>query len=344
MGSKIENDSRAEEVVAAADQDASDCADPVDVFKLSHQFYSCYAAYKAWEKKAGNAAEGRQLIEKFNKIVNAVRELALISPNEELEDVNTTDLKYFVVPFCMGDICRMSTGVEGRKKILQDGLVFFGHFMELMLKLKICTEEDYDLFTTKKKLNGDELRNVKIDRYKTAKTLDAKVRILFERKDKTAEDEFSWGSGGNLDEEDARDLVIALLKRSVLTVLEESKFMNEEIPLLEMMENKVPVPKPPEKPTEPWILRFADKAALHAHWKDRVLKPFHNLPTMTLQEWAEIEMQNAIHGTGEEEVYDPMKDEDNWEFDAARAKKARDWDDFTDHVKKGSGNRGANIG
>mgnify|MGYP001249449551 CR=1 FL=1 len=40
------------------------------MFKLSHQFYSCYAAYKAWEKKAGNAAEGRQLIEKFNKIVN----------------------------------------------------------------------------------------------------------------------------------------------------------------------------------------------------------------------------------------------------------------------------------
>ena len=45
-------------------------------------------------------------------------------------------------------------------------------------------------------------------------------------------------------------------------------------------------------------------------------------------------MQNAIHGTGEEETYDPLKDEDNWDFDDARAKKAQKWDDWKDSVVK----------
>jgi len=54
--------------------------------------------------------------------------------------------------------------------------------------------------------------------------------------------------------------------------------------------------------------------------------------------------QAPVPRTGEEETYDPMKDEDNWEYDEARAKKARNYDDFTDNVKKGSGNRGGNIG
>eukprot|EP00400_MALV-I_sp_L67-5_P000676 gene676-413_t len=317
-----------------------------DVFRLSHEFYSAYKEYEGFKKRPGSAADAKALIEKFNKVVVAIRELSIMSPNEELDDINTVDLKYVVVPFCMGDLCRFSTGVEGRKKMLQDGLVFYGHFMQVMLQLKIVTEVQYDQFSEKKKLNGSELREVKIARYKESKELDAKVSILFARKMESDDEEFNlqWGSGGSLDEEDVRDLVVALLKRAVLTVLDESKFMIEEIPLLEMMENKVPVPPKPEKPTEPWILRLQDKAALHMYWKDRVLKPFHNLPTMSLQEWAEKEMENAIHGTGEEKKYDPMKDEDNWEYDEARAKKAREWDDFTDHVKKGSGNRGGNMG
>jgi len=83
-------------------------------------------------------------------------------------------------------------------------------------------------------------------------------------------------------------------------------------------------------------------------FQNGVFKPYHRLPTMTLEEYAEIEMkkledqqkreaestQNVILSLNE------LKEkglEDETNLDEAATLKARNWDDWKDSVPKGSG-------
>ena len=78
--------------------------------------------------------------------------------------------------------------------------------------------------------------------------------------------------------------------------------------------------------------------------------PGHNLPTMTLEELAEIEVAEAMERQAKQASAGPrdnrrMKqlEEDGDEDDARLADQAaehdRKWDDFKDDNKKGSGNK-----
>ncbi|PVU85486.1 hypothetical protein BB559_006998 [Furculomyces boomerangus] len=74
--------------------------------------------------------------------------------------------------------------------------------------------------------------------------------------------------------------------------------------------------------------------------KEGVFKPGHSLPTKTLDDFIEEEFArgNVITGGGKEP--EPKEDPDDNDEEAINAEtmKKREWDDYTDDVRKGSGN------
>ncbi|CAO3587415.1 unnamed protein product [Absidia cylindrospora] len=75
--------------------------------------------------------------------------------------------------------------------------------------------------------------------------------------------------------------------------------------------------------------------------KDQVFQPGHNLPTMTIDEYLqqEMDMGNIIKGGGEEPEKKEIEDNDYEALDAATMKQ-RDWDEFVEANPRGWGNRG----
>lgn len=66
------------------------------------------------------------------------------------------------------------------------------------------------------------------------------------------------------------------------------------------------------------------------------------LPSMTVEELVEQELQNGGMVKPKEE--EPEIDEDDYEWQNKETRRLREWDDFTDSNKKGSGNKMGNIG
>lgn len=66
------------------------------------------------------------------------------------------------------------------------------------------------------------------------------------------------------------------------------------------------------------------------------------LPSMTVEELVEQELQNGGMVKPKEE--EPEIDEDDYEWQNKETRRLREWDDFTDSNKKGSGNKMGNLG
>lgn len=76
-----------------------------------------------------------------------------------------------------------------------------------------------------------------------------------------------------------------------------------------------------------------------------VFRPGHSLPTMTVEEYLQQEMErgNFLSGGTEEPKKKEIDDNDEEALNAETIK-ARNWDDFKDDNPKGWGNRGGNVG
>merc|ERR1719375_2521745 len=64
-----------------------------------------------------------------------------------------------------------------------------------------------------------------------------------------------------------------------------------------MMRGARPEAPPPDPDKKPWILQINDKSELHKLYLQQVFQPDVPLPTMTLAECAEIEMQQVEERT-----------------------------------------------
>jgi hypothetical protein len=85
-----------------------------------------------------------------------------------------------------------------------------------------------------------------------------------------------------------------------------------------------------------------------------VLRPGHNLPTMTLEEFAEEEMQKISVQQEKEAITKEIEDynikhngkidEDSDKIVDEKTYKDRNWDDWKDEHERGAGNKKTNIG
>ncbi|CAE8638743.1 unnamed protein product, partial [Polarella glacialis] len=225
-----------------------------------------------------------------------VMRLRLFSPNEELDDINTADLKFLLVPYLLAEVTAATRDMESRLSSLKRALVYWRAFSADCQRLQVAHADDLRAIdrSPEDALDPASKREEKIDRYKRCKELDQKAAYLFSKKREVCGDEFHWGAGGSFDEDMERELVLALLGRAVASVPDQISSTEQELPLLEMMMARGgpgtgPIERPP--PAEkPMIVRIQDKAELNKLYREMVFQCPYELPTVTLAEVAEAEM------------------------------------------------------
>eukprot|EP00428_Durinskia_dybowskii_P019387 CAMPEP_0170208582 /NCGR_PEP_ID=MMETSP0116_2-20130129/3877_1 /TAXON_ID=400756 /ORGANISM="Durinskia baltica, Strain CSIRO CS-38" /LENGTH=380 /DNA_ID=CAMNT_0010459057 /DNA_START=57 /DNA_END=1199 /DNA_ORIENTATION=- len=349
----------------AALEDADTCE--ADEFRLAHAFYDAYKSARNIGSAEQPPSQGdiEALTRKLKAIAVRVAQLRLFSPNEELDDISTADLKFLLVPYLLAEVLGATRDTNERLQALRQALVFWRAFAADCQRLGVAHRDDLRSIDRPPEEAPDlaTKRDEKIARYKRSKELDEKIQWLFAKKRQCFGDEFQWGHGAGFDEDMERDLILALLGRAVAASAESIASAEQEIPLLEMMmarggQGKGSLWKRPPPSEKPFIVKIQDKAECMRLYKEMVFQCPYVLPTMTLQECADIEMQQARERqerqvTAQREQR--AEEDDRWfhgdrygakEDDEEERKvyKDRDWDDWKDDHPWGSGNKMANLG
>jgi len=354
------------ESLVSADE-AEKAVPEADEFKLSVEFYDAYKAFTTMlqsNKAQPEQADLDKLRQKVKAIAYFVARLRLFSPNEELDDINTCDLKFLLVPYMLAEVTSQQTDMTERLQALRQSIIFWQAFAHDCSRLGIAHTEDSKAIDADPEARYDAAtkRDEKIARYKRCKELDEKTAYLFEKKKKALGDELKWGGyNGNFDEDMERELVLALLGRAVASSAENIWSAQQEVPMLEMMMARggpgAPPPKKAPPAEKPFIMKIQDKAELMKIYQEMVFQCPYQLPTMTLAEAADIEMADAQQRqqSQDERQWRTQYDEhqrysggDRYgrqedEEDDKATYKARDWDDWKDEHPWGSGNKMANV-
>jgi len=334
-----------------------------DDVQISAAFYDAYKRNRELLHSSDESPaqeELDKLLAKLKAIAWRVDQLHLFSPNEELDDINTTDLKFLLVPYLLAETAAATQDMARRLEVLRSAVVYWRMFGQLCERLKLAHADDMRALSlgSEDRVDANTRREEKIARYRRSKELDKKVAWLFKKRG----DEFRWGTAG-FDEDLERDLILALLSRAAGATVEGLLSAEAEIPMLEMMMARGgPGAGPPARAAEPrekpWCVRIQDKSELQKLYLEQVFQPDITMPTMSIAEYAEIEMQQARekqergqimearqHADEDERWYsgDRYGTREEYEDDAATYK-ARDWDDWKDEHPYGSGNKMANLG
>ncbi|ORZ17046.1 TAP42-like protein [Absidia repens] len=187
------------------------------------------------------------------------------------------------------------------------------------------------------------------------------------------------GGTGEIDQELEREWVLALIDLELLRAIEQLHGIDQELVMVNEMEKmrqmassssssgsvftdrRAPITRqqdneshtldtnnrrPPirggplltkeGRPLQPFIITNKRQQL-----KDQVFQPGYNLPTMTIDEYLqqEMDMGNIIKGGGEEPEKKEIEDNDYEALDAETMKQ-RDWDEFVEANPRGWGNRG----
>lgn len=314
---------------------------------LSQLFYKSWKAY--WLEL--NENEEEDLIDNFLKIGRAIETYEIFSPNEELEDINTVDLKYILTPFIIGHLylLKKSRGEE-RLNNLQTCIRYWEVFLENVERLEIeVRPEDrrnWEDFVEKAKtsLSPEDSRSQKIERYRFLVQIKSEINYLCSKR----QDPFLWNS---IDDEDERELILKLVKLSVGQASDDIKSIQEEVMILKhMLKMSLEeielnrLSRVDQLTKKPWSLTFQNKADLKAWYRENMLKPSHSLPTMTIEEACEMEMKMMQQPKSLETLSAVKTLQEEEAEEDAEALKTRNFDDYKDFHQKGWGNTKRNIG
>lgn len=173
-------------------------------------------------------------------------------------------------------------------------------------------------------------------------------------------------------EDQYRDFVLLHLQYAIFQTMEQLVGIQQEIPMLkEMAERKNagssdaraairnnddardgrvdsstiwnatgPLMDPQGRPLRPFMITNKRNEMMKG-----VFRPGHNLPTMSIEEYLDQEMErgNFLSGGTEEPKKKEADDNDEAAIDAETLK-AREWDNFKDDNPKGWGNKGGRHG
>lgn len=264
---------------------------------------------------------------------------ALFSSQEELDDVATKDIKYFLLPFYLAESLQ-ETG-EGekrdRKSELSDSLRAIDEFLSLCRSYGVRGAESaagdgQDDAQT----DPQTARQRKIEAFKREREIRERLEGIEMRKktlarvaDEEDEDE----------DEDERELWLLQLEDAVIQAVRMRRMHQQELEVLEFAENLPDRAAPPASsglPGPPAVIPLRTRTS---HLREEVFRPSHRLPTISVEEYGERlrkemmekdEARSAPPGDGDAQEVD-SDDEEAW-------RKARNWDDWKDEHKRGEGN------
>ncbi|KAF9133342.1 hypothetical protein BGX30_012320 [Mortierella sp. GBA39] len=313
-----------------------------------------------------------QSIRGFDLSSRMVRQLSLFSDNEFMEDISTKDLRFLLTEYYLGELF-LKRVTPDRLADLNSGKEHLDHFLLQCETHDILTPSDkkyLEQLTTNAPKDAATRRGEKIARFKREKEMRNQIEEFHKILGTT-----NSGYEGELSselEDQYRDFVLLHLQYAIFQTMEQLVGIQQEIPMLQQMaerraaqgsndnraanraaddasDGKVdstiwnatgPLMDPQGRPLRPFMITNK-----RAEMMKGVFRPGHSLPTMSIEEYLDQEMErgNFLSGGTEE----PKKKEaDDNDEDAVNAEtiKARNWDDFKDDNPKGWGNKGGRIG
>lgn len=307
-----------------------------------------------------------ELLSAFHRIAYSIEKSGVFSVNEELDDVNTADLLFILVPFILAELHSHGHITENRLQHLESAILYWKQFLATCEALQLCQPEQAKIWHRDAPPSAACRRQEKIQCYRHKKELNEKIQSLVERKRKVV-DPFAWGTS-YLDEELERELSISLIKRSIDETLEHQEAAALELELLRSSASQQsgapPICGNGKVEKKPFIFKIDNPLQLRESYRNTVFKPYHELPTITLDEVAAWEMDVEVNQIGaagrekekkrqarlaaEQEGLDRLSsdetDSDSESQIRAKEEKARSWDDWKDDNPKGWGNKNRNVG
>ncbi|KAI1319003.1 hypothetical protein EDD11_005201 [Mortierella claussenii] len=309
----------------------------------------------------------------FERAETMVRQLSLFSDNEFMEDISTKDLRFLLTKYYLGELFLKRHG-QDRYTDLMVSKEHFDHFLLQCETHDILTAQDkkyLEQLTTDAPRDAATRRGEKIARFKREKEMRNQIQEYHKVLGTT-----SSGYEGDLSpefEDQYRDFVLLHIQFAIFQTMEQLVGIQQELPMLKQMQerraaqssgddrtvsrgqedardSKVddsriwnatgPLMDPQGRPLRPFVITNKRTEMMKG-----VFRPGHSLPTMSIEEYLdqEIERGNFLSGGTEEPKKKEVDDNDEAGLEAETLK-SRNWDDFKDDNPKGWGNRGGRTG
>ncbi|KAJ9450601.1 PP2A regulatory subunit TAP46 [Diplonema papillatum] len=339
---------------------------------LNEAFSEAMKAYAAMEQWEGGSADKekqelvKKCVEMFTELVRGVDSAKVFSANEEIDDVSTKDVKFFVVHYYLGDLYERIVDTN-RVRNLRNASMWFQFFMRNCLNYGLISEKEYESLLTP--LNPTD-RAARIERLKKQKELQASLAALAEKKKQLSRSIGEEGAeSGKLEkEEEEEDNEFDAVERKywLLTVEDKLRSASQQLHMstreVEMLSSltqeqkdeaaksyqeaiadakgRKPDPRSMtriESTPEPVLiteLSMDRQKLMQEVYMNR------NPATMSDAEYAQQAMDRMVSQNDEKPEDDNSEDDEIHERKQAKASKWADWKD--DHAQ--DGNMGANIG
>jgi immunoglobulin-binding protein 1 len=284
-----------------------------------------------------------QVLSSLQTCDKMIRQLSMFSSNELIEDVSTSDLQYLLCSYMLGDTYLKLNPTDPdrslkRMQILKDAKMYLDSFIDLCDSYGLLNSFHSALLAQLKsdsKVPYEEKRTRKIEAFK--RTLELNKILDVPVSDEDANRELQLSS-----------IELALLKsidhlKSIQDELEMINFSLERETLEKMKGLNVDSRVEPRKIDNKTALLSADGkvqrnfviTSKREQFKDGVFRYGHNLPTMSIEEFLdkEIERGNFLSQKDNAPIVEVESDDEGEVF------KARQMDDFKDANPRGWGNR-----
>eukprot|EP01061_Rhynchopus_euleeides_P010809 TRINITY_DN20391_c0_g1_i3.p1 TRINITY_DN20391_c0_g1~~TRINITY_DN20391_c0_g1_i3.p1 ORF type:complete len:346 (+),score=156.80 TRINITY_DN20391_c0_g1_i3:105-1142(+) len=302
----------------------------------------------------------------FQDLWRAVDQAKVFSPNEEVEDMATGDIKFLTVLYYLGDLQERVVDTN-RVNNLRNAVRCFQLFMRLCLDYAIIPEKEYELLTTP--INPTD-RAARVERLKKQKELQARLADLSEKKKLISRriSEAGCVAGGDLKDDQEFEFDAAERQYWLLAVEDKLRSASQQLQMstreLEMLTSLSQEQKDqaveeyqrqiedsrgrPPDPSQLQRIEAAPEPMLVTQLsmdRERILKEVfmdRNPATMSDAEYCRQQMERMLPSDTPKDEKNPDESEDEEEAERARVKSSK-WDDWKDDHAR-DGNMGSNIG
>ena len=236
-----------------------------------------------------------QILEDATRLVSS---LGLFSSNEMIEEVATSELKFFLLPVLLGDLT-LKLNSDDRLNILNVAEVYFQDFLQRCKEysvggLNIPDAEELSKPEEPPRHPGpmgfEEMarqREEKIRKFREAKDLESKLVELKRALENPSSDEST-----------ARDYYLLLMKKFIYSTIDELKSISQEKPIVEHLiktrkggSDARKLPPFVSKPLKPIIItRDAAQKAVYG-------LGYPSIPAMTVEELVDQRMKDGWYVT-----------------------------------------------
>jgi len=289
---------------------------------------------------SGHVSEGPCSLSSLKALEKRIEGLHMFSKNEDVDDLDGVSLRCLNVPYYLA-LAYDCQGGEGRSLLQKKkmALSYYDAFLERCLEYQVlepriqrmveaCLEGEEG-----EKKGGTASREEKIEMFKIEQQLKRDMDMFQKRL-------------GDDDDDEARPLVLMMVNRYALKAVGARSMVCQEVVMLEaavnmgVSEREAHSRMMSEKRDETAVLMEKLKSAVQGLENKRetlrkeVFRPSHILPTYTVEEFGEMELERMKAG----EISRPNIAKKLSESGDEDVEKCRAWDDFKDDNPKGWGN------